>query len=138
MIDLSSLKTPGWARIVAELHAPAPDDRTFIHKLVAVLAQVSGARQGVLFAVEAGESDASGPEPRPLFIWPTAGSGEPSTDCISKEKSVHGETWRLRPEPGHLQCFLRQHLRHQRSRLFSLSLQMPWILSCSTATSAPA
>jgi len=82
VIDLSSLKTPGWARIVAELHAPAPDDRTFIHKLVAVLSQVSGARQGVLFAVEAGESEATAPEPRPLFVWPPAGAGEQTPEVM--------------------------------------------------------
>jgi hypothetical protein len=71
LIDQSSLKTPGWARIVAELHAPAPDDRTFLHRLVAILAQVSGARQGVLFAVERAEGSEAAPDPRPMFVWPT-------------------------------------------------------------------
>lgn len=78
MIDLSSVKTPGWARIVAELHAPAPDDRTFLYKLVAVLSQVSGARQGVLFGVDRAESDATpAAEPRPMMVWPPGPSGAP-------------------------------------------------------------
>lgn len=71
MIDLSSVKTPGWARIVSELSAPAPDDRTFLHTLTAVLAQVSGARQAVLFAVDPAEAGPT--DPRPMFVWPPAG-----------------------------------------------------------------
>lgn len=77
MIDLSSLKTPGWQRVVAELNSPSPDDRTFLHKLVAVLAQVSGSRQGVLFAVEReGADQASAPEPRPIIVWPPPATGD--------------------------------------------------------------
>lgn len=83
MIDLSNVKTPGWARIVAELNAQAPDDRSFLQRLVAVLAQVSGARQGVLWALEpAGSESGSGPapDPRPIFTWPAPGPGEPAPE----------------------------------------------------------
>ncbi|MEX2219598.1 MAG: HlyD family efflux transporter periplasmic adaptor subunit [Phycisphaerales bacterium] len=83
MIDLSSLKTPGWQRILAELHAPAPDDRTFLLRLVAVLAQVSGARQAVLFAVDRAESEDAATalgEPRPVLVWPPAGDGSATSE----------------------------------------------------------
>lgn len=77
MIDLSSLKTPGWQRVVAELNTPAPDDRTFLHRLVAVMAQVSGSRQAVLFAVEREQAEqASPPEPRAVVVWPPPASPE--------------------------------------------------------------
>jgi hypothetical protein len=71
VIDLSSLKTPGWQRVVAELSAVAADDRVFLARLVSVLGQVSGAKQAVLFYVDRPESEsASAPEPRPMLTWP--------------------------------------------------------------------
>jgi hypothetical protein len=36
----------------------------------------------VLFAVEAGESEATAPEPRPLFVWPPAGAGEQTPEVM--------------------------------------------------------
>ncbi len=74
MIDQSSLKAPGWQRIVAELLAPAPDERTFLIRLLAVLAQTSSARQAVLFALE---RDATGAitEPRAVLCWPPNEAG---------------------------------------------------------------
>jgi multidrug efflux pump subunit AcrA (membrane-fusion protein) len=70
VIDLSGLKAPGWHRVVAEVSAPAPDDATFMARLVGVMGQVSGARQAVLFAVEPKADDAALAEPRPLVTWP--------------------------------------------------------------------
>lgn len=71
MIDLSSVKAPGWQRVVAELHAPAPDDGAFLGKLASVLAQVSGARQAIVFGVDRAEGDQAGlAEPRALGAWP--------------------------------------------------------------------
>lgn len=85
MIDATNLKAPGWQRVVAELSAPAPDDRTFVVRLLACLTQVSGARQGVLLVVdrssgEVSEGGASGAgagaaEPRAISVWPPATSG---------------------------------------------------------------
>lgn len=72
MIDLSNLKAPGWQRIVADLASPAPDDHTFHLRLVSALAQVSGARQGVVFMLPPAPDDeaAARPDPRPALIWP--------------------------------------------------------------------
>jgi hypothetical protein len=71
VIDLSSLKTPGWQRVVAELSATAADDRVFLARLVSVLGQVSGCRQAVLFYVDRAETESGpAPEPRPMLTWP--------------------------------------------------------------------
>ncbi len=75
MIDQSSLKAPGWQRIIAELQQTAPDDATFLARLVAVLGQVSSARQAVLFAVERETEDAAAREPRVMFAWPLPAGG---------------------------------------------------------------
>lgn len=68
MIDLSSLKSPGWQRIVAELNAPAPDDRVYMERLLRVLAQVSAARQAVLYVPD--RMDGEDVEPRVEMVWP--------------------------------------------------------------------
>ncbi|MCG3124235.1 MAG: hypothetical protein GIKADHBN_02687 [Phycisphaerales bacterium] len=79
MIDLSSLKATGWQRVVADLSSQAPDDRAFVARLVTKLAQVSGARQGVLFIIPESQSapDEAVPaappveaDARPIFMWP--------------------------------------------------------------------
>ncbi len=72
MIDLQQLRAPAWQRVVAELSAVAPDDRTFLARLLSVVAQVAGARQGVLMAVGTGadSEDAAIAEPRILTVWP--------------------------------------------------------------------
>lgn len=72
MIDLSNMKAPGWQRIVAELASPAPDDHAFHLRLVSALAQVSGARQGVVFVLPPAPDDeaAARPDPRPVLTWP--------------------------------------------------------------------
>lgn len=68
MIDLSALKSPGWQRVVAELNAPAPDDRVYAERLVRVLAQVSAARQAVLYVPD--KTDGEEVEPRVEMVWP--------------------------------------------------------------------
>lgn len=72
MIDLQQLRAPAWQRVVAELSAAAPDDRTFLARLLSVVAQVAGARQAVLMAVGSGgeSEDAAIAEPRVLTVWP--------------------------------------------------------------------
>jgi hypothetical protein len=69
VIDLSSLKAPGWQRVVAELNAPAPDDRVYFERLLRVLAQVSAARQGVLYTPD--KADGEDVEPRVELVWPS-------------------------------------------------------------------
>lgn len=69
MIDLSSLKAPGWQRVVAELNAPAPDDRVYFDRLLRVLAQVSAARQAVLYVPD--KMDGEDVEPRVELVWPS-------------------------------------------------------------------
>lgn len=70
MIELTNLKGPGWEKVVAELSAAAPDDRSFLERLLAIVTQVSAARQGVVYLVERGEGDQA--EPRPSIVWPPA------------------------------------------------------------------
>ena len=77
MIDLTTLKAPGWAKIVGELNAPAPDDRTYLDRLLRALVRASTARQGVLFLPPLGGPDAT--EPRVMSVFPTPGAspGDP-------------------------------------------------------------
>jgi len=85
MNDVSNLKAPGWSRVVEELGArAAPSDAAFLGKLTAVLGQVGGARQAVLFdtsragAIAGGAAgDAGQADPRALLAWP-AGPGAES------------------------------------------------------------
>ena len=76
MIDLSNLRAPGWQKIVADLSAPAGDDRVFMARLLSAIAQVSGSRQAVLFLVpvtprgESPDQPAPEAEPRPVLTWP--------------------------------------------------------------------
>lgn len=79
MIDLTKLKTPGWSQVVAELSAPAPDDRVFLSKLTSILGQVSAGRQAVLFAVPAANEQDAEPEPRELLRWAPPASAEQAT-----------------------------------------------------------
>ena len=82
MIDLSSLKATAWQRVVAELSAAAPDDQAFLARLAAVLGQVAGARQAVLFAFDTpGEGGAV--EPRVVLAWPPPAGGAASPEIES-------------------------------------------------------
>ncbi|MFN0132008.1 MAG: efflux RND transporter periplasmic adaptor subunit [Phycisphaerales bacterium] len=99
MIDLSSVKTPGWQRVVSELHSPAVDDGAFLAKLAGVLAQVSGARQATIFAVERAEGDQAGlSEPRALGAWPPQpGAVQASAEAKSAARGA--------AEAGHVRLF---------------------------------
>ncbi|MBI1189314.1 MAG: HlyD family efflux transporter periplasmic adaptor subunit [Tepidisphaera sp.] len=70
LTDLSSLRTPGWQRVVGELSSPTGDDRVFLLRLLGVLGQVSGARQAVLWTLTGSRDDAMGIEPRAALVWP--------------------------------------------------------------------
>lgn len=71
MIDVSNLKAPGWQRVVADLVVPVSDDRAFLVKLLGVLGQAAGARQGVLFVMPPDRNDdPAGVEPMPIVLWP--------------------------------------------------------------------
>ena len=90
MIDLSKLRAPGWQRVVAELTTPAPDDRAFLMRLLAVLAQAGGSRQAVLFAAGSSEDDAgAGVEPRALAVWPVLPEQERSGHAIGDAHVEH-------------------------------------------------
>ena len=91
MIDLTSLRAPGWGRVVAELSAPAPDDRAYLERLMAVMAQVSAARQAVLMAPDRREGDEA--EVRVVAVWPPdatadAPGGPPPAPRIEHEDQV--------------------------------------------------
>lgn len=100
MIDLSSLKSPAWQRVVAELTAAAPDDRTFLMRMVGVLGHVAGARQAVLYAMARGgestpeneDAGAVGGAPaRPVLVWPpqtSAGATATGPDALPEDPSA--------------------------------------------------
>lgn len=98
MIDLSNLKAAGWQRVVADLSAPAPDDKAFLARLLGVLGQVAGARQAALMVIEparsAGDSPdapAAAPEPRAVLTWPQPApveSGEPVLERAADARSA--------------------------------------------------
>jgi hypothetical protein len=102
VIDLSNLRAPGWQRVVAELSAPAPDDRIFTTRLLTALCQIAGARQGVVWAVPmtARESAPTEPapevEPKPVLVWPftpeQGTSVERGTDMPIQESAVEHPT----------------------------------------------
>ncbi len=92
MIDLTKLKAPGWQRVVGELTSPAPDDRTFLAKLTAVVGQVSGARQAVLYGVENPSGAEAELDPRALLIWTPTGGIEPPGQEIDNGHDVLNAT----------------------------------------------
>jgi multidrug efflux pump subunit AcrA (membrane-fusion protein) len=90
VIDLSKLRAPGWQRVVAELASPASDDRAFLMRLLAVLAQASGARQAVLFAAGVTDDDAGAEvEPRALAVWPLLPEQEREAQPVSEGQLDH-------------------------------------------------
>lgn len=56
MIDQTSIKSPAWMRVIAELSAPAPDDRQYLERLTRIIAQVSTAKQAALLVPAMGAS----------------------------------------------------------------------------------
>lgn len=79
LTDQRELNSIAWQRLVAELSAPAPDDRTFLDRLLRVLGQVSAARQAVVFVPMNGERGEL--VVRPIALWPSpAPPTAPSAD----------------------------------------------------------
>jgi len=78
MNDVTSIKAPGWQRIVAELSSGAPDDRVFLDRLLRTLSQVAAARQAVLFGPGTGGSGELKAVPLAAFPLPPAPAGAPS------------------------------------------------------------
>lgn len=74
MQEVQNIRAPGWQRVVADLAGSVPDDRVYLLRLMATLGQVTGASQGVLFAMQAGSGEAPTPEVVPLQVWPLPGS----------------------------------------------------------------
>ncbi|MGD9690314.1 MAG: efflux RND transporter periplasmic adaptor subunit [Phycisphaerales bacterium] len=85
MIELSSLIAPGWQRVVAELSADCPDDKTYLERMLRVIAKVSAARQAVVF-LPGGDAPADGP--RPLCLWPAPGPGGEERVCPPSDVAV--------------------------------------------------
>jgi len=80
VIEQTSLKSPGWQKVIAELSAWCPDDRTYLERLLRVIARVSTARQAVL-AIPAG-GDANQPDVRVMSVWPAPGGGPDASDKV--------------------------------------------------------
>ncbi|MEL7473059.1 MAG: efflux RND transporter periplasmic adaptor subunit [Planctomycetota bacterium] len=86
MIDLSKLTSPAWQRVVGELTSPASSDQAFLAKLTSVLAQVSSAKQGVLYAQPASAAtDEAAHDPKAVFVWPPAAAGQQALSSIAHE-----------------------------------------------------
>lgn len=86
---MTQIKAPGWSRIVAELSAGTPDDRLFLLRLLAILGQVSAARQALLFTVPA-SSEAGGlpPDPTPVCMWPFSEPPESRGGSMTAEQAL--------------------------------------------------
>ena len=104
MIDLSKLQAPGWRRVVAELSADSPDDRAFLAKLLAVLGQVSGARQASLFAVSTGEQGED-TTPKRLLTWPTMPGAETNEATAIEDEADVLTAVRATGESGQVRVF---------------------------------
>lgn len=103
MIDLSKLKSPGWQRVVGELNAAAPDDRTFLLRLLAVLGQVASARQAVLLSIPPAGDEGASPEPRVLSVWPPPAT-EPQNPSLEEGAEVRNAA-QAAVESGQVRAF---------------------------------
>ncbi len=103
MIDQGKLRSPGWQRIVTELTADAPDDRVFLMRLLAVVSQASGAKQGVLWAVPAADGDdaQAAAEPRGLLVWPSANPEQPPSAPAEGQIELELDTKTAARTAGH-------------------------------------
>lgn len=114
MIDLSTLKAPGWQRVVADLTTPAPDDRVFGARLLGALGQVSGARQALLFTVPPGGEDdtTGGNEPRPIMAWPATPGQTAGVQTPVDEHAV--------VQPAEVKASVRSSAGTRQTRVFGL------------------
>lgn len=88
MIDATNIKSPGWQRVVAELNAPAADDRAYMERMLRVLGQVAASRQAALFVPVGTEGQV---EVRLEMIWPPVMQQEAGAD-LSAGLEVARET----------------------------------------------
>jgi hypothetical protein len=72
MNDVSTIKSPGWQRVVGDLSALVPDDRVFLLRLMSTLGMVTGARQATLFLVAPGSGEQQTVEVKAAQVWPFA------------------------------------------------------------------
>lgn len=98
MIDLKTVKSAGWQRIVAELARSADDDRAFVPTLVASLGHVSGAKQAALLVQPAGDEET----PRAEHVWPAIDA--PADEAL-REPDVMRGCARATIEAGATQVF---------------------------------
>lgn len=90
MIDLSSLKTPGWQRVVAELSSPAQDDRAYLERLLTIVGQVSAAKQATLM-LPASATGSGEMQTRLIALWPVPPGSDPKApnpDAIEQVKDI--------------------------------------------------
>lgn len=92
MIDLTSLKAPGWDRVVAELSGAAPDDRAYLERLTRIIGQVSAARQAALFVPGSGGGTQGELTARLLSVWPVPAGSDGKT--FAPESVEHGKETR--------------------------------------------
>lgn len=116
MIDLTNLKAPGWAHVVAELTSTAPDDKSFLDRLLRVMVQVGAARQGVLFAAERREGEE--PEPRAISVWPV-----PTANPAEAEGPALAD---LIEQPADVKSAARQAMVSGQARAFGLDQADPY------------
>lgn len=98
MIDLKTVKSAGWQRIVSELARAADDERAFLPTLVASLGHVSGAKQSALLTLAAGDDQT----PRAEVVWPTV---QGPADESLREPDVMRGCARATIEAGSTQIF---------------------------------
>ncbi len=121
MIDLSNLRTPGWQRVVAELSAPAADDRVFLARLTAVLGQVSSARQAVFWRTAGVREDGpAGAEPKAQLSWPYAEGSDPIAELGSPRGLDDGRIDQL----GDVRAAARSAASSRQPQVFSLDNEM--------------
>ncbi len=90
MNDVTSIKAPGWQRIVAELSSGAPDDQVFLDRLLRILSQIAAARQAVLFVPGAGSSGELAA--RPIAVYPPVAGVEPQTGPPTADQLEQGKS----------------------------------------------
>jgi hypothetical protein len=116
VIDLTNIKAPGWAHVVAELTSPASDDKAYLDRLLRVMVQVGAARQGVLFAADRREGE--DPEPRAIAVWPV-----PTANPAQAEGPALTE---LIEQPAEVKNAARQAMVSGQARAFGLDQADPY------------
>lgn len=110
MNDVSNLRTPGWQKVVADLTAPAPDDKSYLVRLVTVMAHVAGAKQAALLAfdpipVEGGGDGGGLSEPRVVFVWPAQLGAAPGAEPALESAGDARMAARMAVDTGQVRVF---------------------------------